>query len=123
MDNLKIINDRFGHDHGDISLKAVGKILQEALGETVVIGRIGGDEFAVLGFGEKNCSQKAREQIAITNRKYNEQSELAYYVNISIGIYEFELDGTCNLWEALDKADDSLYTAKKNRRKEILKVE
>ena len=47
MNNLKIINDRYGHEEGDFSLHLIGHILQETMGEHGIAGRIGGDEFPV----------------------------------------------------------------------------
>ena len=48
MDNLKMINDKYGHDDGDFALSTIAKILEESFRDSDVIGRIGGDEFATL---------------------------------------------------------------------------
>ena len=48
IDDLKAINDRFGHAAGDAALKAAAGALAEHVRESDVIGRLGGDEFAVL---------------------------------------------------------------------------
>lgn len=45
---FKPINDRFGHDAGDIALKKVAQILQETIREQDTVGRWGGDEFVIL---------------------------------------------------------------------------
>ena len=46
MNNLKIINDRYGHDEGDYSLKTIARILVQVVGNKGVVARIGGDEYA-----------------------------------------------------------------------------
>ena len=48
LDHFKRINDRYGHPEGDQSLKNVARALREVFGETGLVGRVGGDEFAVL---------------------------------------------------------------------------
>lgn len=48
MNNLKIINDRYGHDEGDFSIKLISDLLTETAGSTGLVGRVGGDEFALV---------------------------------------------------------------------------
>ena len=51
MNSLKIINDRYGHDEGDFSLKTIGDILIKSVGDNGIVGRIGGDEYCCLVLG------------------------------------------------------------------------
>jgi diguanylate cyclase (GGDEF)-like protein len=48
MDDFKVINDTYGHSAGDIVLKAVSKAIQDGLRDSDVLGRLHGDEFAIL---------------------------------------------------------------------------
>ena len=48
IDNFKEINDTFGHLAGDATLETVAERLTDALAEDTVIGRLAGDEFAVI---------------------------------------------------------------------------
>lgn len=50
MDNLKQVNDRFGHKNGDYAIKSIAQILQQSFDTDDVIGRIGGDEFVAFCF-------------------------------------------------------------------------
>ena len=43
---FKIINDRYGHDEGDFSIKLIGELLTETVDSSGLVGRVGGDEFA-----------------------------------------------------------------------------
>ena len=48
IDGLKIINDHFGHQHGDEMIVTVSRVLQEAVRSDDIVARIGGDEFAII---------------------------------------------------------------------------
>ena len=48
MNNLKVINDQFGHEEGDFSLKTLANILKDTFGDSGIVGRFGGDEFAAF---------------------------------------------------------------------------
>jgi diguanylate cyclase (GGDEF)-like protein/PAS domain S-box-containing protein len=59
IDNLKEVNDAHGHAVGDLLLQGVAAILRSTLRESDVIGRIGGDEFAVLAMRSKGLGERA----------------------------------------------------------------
>jgi diguanylate cyclase (GGDEF)-like protein len=48
LDNFKTVNDRFGHNEGDIVLLTVASIIRNNIGTIDTVGRLGGDEFAIL---------------------------------------------------------------------------
>lgn len=130
MNNLKIINDRYGHEEGDFSLKLIGEILSHAVEGRGIAGRIGGDEYAcVIGCEEE--IDIAKEQIASTFVKeitqafdsFNSSSKKEYNVTVSVGTYVMRYDDEMTLSDALSHADESLYEAKKHRVKEVAKPE
>lgn len=120
MDNLKIVNDEFGHDDGDFAIKTIARILSECFRSSDVVGRMGGDEFAAFAIvNEKNFTSMIRERIRKSMKAFNDQSDKPYYVNISVGIYEFIIDENVNIEQAFSKADADLYIEKKEKKKRI----
>ena len=87
LDNFKQINDTYGHLTGDAVLKRTGQILRSAVREKDIVGRIGGDEFAVLCIGID--SDDAALAVALRMVKNVQQfvgRDFSIDVHISIGI-------------------------------------
>lgn len=124
MNNLKIINDRFGHEEGDYSLKLIAEILKESLDEESIIGRFGGDEFVAFSYvREGKTARSIRKIIADVTKKKNEGNGKPYYVGMSVGICEFECGADADVKDLMDKADVDLYIEKKHKRSNVLKNE
>ncbi len=119
MDNLKMINDKFGHDDGDFALRETAMILQEAFRNTDIIGRIGGDEFvafALVGDLEDH-EQKIRERVVEVMRKHNEAAGKPYPIEMSLGICDFECSESVDIYALLDQADEKLYIEKSEKKR------
>lgn len=116
LNYLKQINDRFGHEEGDFSLKSCAAALESALGSGGVVGRIGGDEFAGLLVLEKD---EEAEEIRMRMKAYlsevNESAGKRYPIMASLGIMEQRITGELHLKELLEQADDLLYEEKKKK--------
>ena len=116
LDNLKKINDSFGHTVGSSILSDTGKILLATFRESDVLGRVGGDEFAVAG----NFSQAAitvaihrlRDSVAQRNGRAGQEP----YLNLSLGHITCEPDSQETLDELLEKADFSMYEEKRRKK-------
>lgn len=122
MNNLKIINDRYGHEEGDFSLKAIADRLVEAAGSHGIAGRIGGDEFAyVCPYDGEEEGAEMLSELYEAFRRFNEGTDKVYNVTISAGACVLESDGGMSLEEALSVADERLYEVKKQRSKEVAK--
>ncbi len=122
MDNLKIINDRFGHKEGDFALKACADMLREVFGGDDVIGRIGGDEYAVVSLSDEPVNMRElRERAAVHMAKFNQNSEKPYNVRFTIGGYTQSFLQGSHLSNMLENADNDLYEAKKLRDKDVMK--
>lgn len=122
LDHLKEINDCYGHAAGDFAIRGVANQLREILPADAITARIGGDEFISLVFSEREdfrCA--AMEDLHIVSERFNRSSKKPYYVEISIGIYEFRCNPDTDLNELIQKSDELLYQAKVRRRKSVKK--
>lgn len=125
LDSLKTINDRFGHEEGDFAIRSAAAILKQALGETEIVGRIGGDEFVVCAFLKEPVTiPQLREHIENVCRQFNGEhtQEKPYLVHTSVGVYPFKCTDTVEIGELLSHADTLLYEQKRHK-KPILKEE
>ncbi len=117
MDNLKTINDTYGHSEGDIALKALGRILYKAVEEDYICSRVGGDEFLVV-FKDSNPKDKVRSvinKITWGLARYNEGHDGPYDLCASIGAYWDYFEGK-TLDYFLQKADKSMYEEKRRHK-------
>lgn len=123
MNNLKIINDRYGHEEGDFSLKLIARLLKKNVSKNGIVGRIGGDEFAGAMYCEgEEYAEKLKEQIYGSFDSYNKTSSKEYNITVSVGIVAVKATQGMTLEETLVKADEQLYEAKKLRKKEVAKT-
>ncbi len=114
VDDFKNVNDMFGHLSGDVMLSDMAGALQNLFRSADVVGRIGGDEFAVLMQGiqsQKDAERKAREILDSFRTLFKRE----YHVSCSIGIAFAPEDGDSFL-ELYKKADIALYHAKAKRK-------
>ena len=113
MDNLKKVNDKYGHDDGDFSLITVSKVLIESFRESDVIGRIGGDEFVVLAVTGADCNvDKIKARIDRVTKEYNDAAGKPYPIEMSAGIHKFTIQGKIDIYEIMNIADRLLYEEK-----------
>jgi diguanylate cyclase (GGDEF)-like protein/PAS domain S-box-containing protein len=114
LDDLKHINDAFGHAAGDKLLQQAASIFRSCFRGEDVVARIGGDEFAALLPGASHeTASRVMERI---NSKFNQSSSNVngLPVSISIGMATTEKGGSLNA--ALKLADESMYTAKQKKK-------
>lgn len=120
LDFFKRVNDTFGHMAGDTVLKKISEILQNGLRCTDLIGRIGGEEFAVI-LPETELPQSL--QIAERLRKSVDQLPVEVdgdkiRITISLGASQSNIADT-EMDDALIRADSALYSAKKAGRNNV----
>lgn len=123
MNNLKIINDRYGHEEGDFSLHLIAETLSTIMKNSGgLAGRIGGDEFAcVLTHQGTDRGEDFIRQIYDAFDTFNKNSSKSYNVTVSAGGCLIEADSELSLAQALKVADEQLYHAKRLRTKEVEK--
>jgi|GEM_PF-2364230 len=120
VDYFKQVNDRYGHPAGDRVLKFVAQAIVAALREEDILGRIGGEEFAVLlpSTDQQSAGATAeRVRSAIENLRI-QVGENEIMVTISIGISEFTA-GDVSIEPAMARADRALYRAKEQGRNRV----
>lgn len=123
MDNLKSVNDIYGHNEGDYALKSIADILKNSFRGQDMIGRIGGDEFAAFAIiDEPELMPQIKKKIDAMSELLNATNGKPYYVEVSLGVKEFICRNGMNLNDILKEADTGLYNDKKNKRKEVTKV-
>ena len=113
MDNLKMINDKYGHDDGDFALKTISQILSESFRDMDIIGRIGGDEFISLAVTGSDCDVNSmKTRIEKITKRYNQFADKPYPIEMSTGIYKFKIIGKIDIYEMMNNADQLLYQEK-----------
>lgn len=118
MDGLKTINDRYGHQEGDAAIAETALILKQCFRESDIIGRMGGDEFAVLLVEGADIPQEQ----TLTDRlnthliARNENKGRDYQLSFSTGIFRCAPECTKSLDELLAQADALMYQQKQNKK-------
>jgi diguanylate cyclase (GGDEF)-like protein len=119
-DNLKSINDSFGHEAGDKLLKNLCDIVEETSRESDTLARTGGDEFVMLlpGIdGEHAAVIGERIRKAVTNSAFDVKgNQISTTVSIGIACYPHDTD---NLDELLRMADSAMYLSKQAGRNKV----
>jgi diguanylate cyclase (GGDEF)-like protein len=114
FDDLKKINDTWGHKEGDVALIETAKNLKETYRESDIIARISGDEFVVIPVGSaKDHVDTVMNRLLKTLDVYNSESSLRYKISLSIGIAFYDPENPCSIEELLAQADKSMYERKK----------
>jgi len=119
IDNLKQVNDRFGHEVGDQLIRAAGKVLRESFRDSDVIGRIGGDEFVVFATGASTPLDEIQERLNRNVLHYNACFSDSPALSLSVGSIRCEPRGTQTLDELIHLADAAMYVQKRSKRGEI----
>lgn len=86
MNGLKLFNDTYGHDCGDLSLKAFADTLHLSFPDKGIIGRMGGDEFIViLSDGTQKTAEKYMKDMLANMETYNKNSNGPIYLSTAYG--------------------------------------
>ena len=122
LDYFKSINDKYGHDAGDVVLKETAKLLVSNVRKSDLVVRFGGEEFLILLVDVKKgesvrVADKLRSIIETHEFKIPQGGVKR---TISIGVSEFPID-TGAIWEAIKFADVALYKAKELGRNKVVR--
>lgn len=120
LDYFKSINDRYGHDVGDKVLEAHAHVMRNALRKVDIVGRMGGEEFAVVlpytSLEEARVSAERLRALMQEARVVTDSGTLQF--TISVGVAEIT-DHCRDLHSLLKAADGALYSAKTKGRNRV----
>ncbi|HBC95521.1 MAG TPA: GGDEF domain-containing protein [Clostridium sp.] len=119
VDELKTINDKFGHQEGDKVLIDTAEILKESIRKTDFIIRMGGDEFLMV-FPETTIKEAYRIWNRIDRRlkKFNKNSK-NYNLSLSFGFCEYKKGDKMSVESLIKTADFKMYSDKLHKKKRL----
>ena len=119
LDQLKMINDNFGHIEGDNAITVAANALQSSCELNEVCARIGGDEFAIIGCGDYSDEQISEHMEYLRGffDRYNADSGKKYEVGLSLGYYLGAAEAGEELEKYINIADEMMYADKVRRKK------
>lgn len=118
MDRLKAINDHFGHAEGDQALVQAADMLRSSFRNSDIIGRWGGDEFAVLALDvPSGCVEVLHRRLDDNVSRRNSREDISYLITFSSGLVRFDPENPISLQDMEKIADELMYSqkSKKNR--------
>lgn len=115
VDDLKKINDTFGHQEGDFALIRTANALERTFRDSDIAARLGGDEFGVLALEASSQNQdtilrRLNESIQESNRE-----ELRYRLSLSVGVARLDPKHFTSLGDLLEQADLAMYEEKRKK--------
>ena len=117
LDNFKSVNDTHGHSTGDQILKIISHRLKEAVRDTDIVARFGGDEFIIVlenaGDDDQSVNSNVRQVIDTINQSLKQSiilDQFEYHASCSIGATPFQ--GGESADEVMKRGDMALYQAK-----------
>ncbi len=121
VDHFKSVNDSFGHAAGDQVLRGMAGVCQETLRDSDLLGRIGGEEFAIVlpeteVDGAFGVAERIRSMVETTKFGYEDR---LIDVTVSIGVAACGKEGE-TIEEVMKRADTALYDAKRSGRNKVV---
>ncbi len=117
LDNMKPINDTYGHESGDRAIKEVADVLSTTLRASDLVARLGGDEFCALLIGaaaEAAPTLISRVEGALAAR--NAEAERPWKLSLSLGVAEGPRGEEKTLWDVVGEADAAMFEAKRAKK-------
>jgi diguanylate cyclase (GGDEF)-like protein/PAS domain S-box-containing protein len=118
INNLKQVNDKFGHLEGDQLIIRTADILKDTFRNSDIIARIGGDEFVIFPVeAEEGTPDVILTRLRNKIDRMNKEITQKYPISLSIGNAYYDASKPCSIEELLNRADMSMYRQKINKNK------
>lgn len=113
IDNLKYVNDTFGHKEGDNYICSVAKMLSYSIRQFDILARMGGDEFMILFNNTDEKNAEIAMQRSINNiLKLSKSLDIKYNMSISYGLCTITEDSNLTINQIIEQADAKMYKNK-----------
>jgi diguanylate cyclase (GGDEF)-like protein len=119
LDNLKKINDAYGHQEGDRALIRTADALEQSLRGSDILSRLGGDEFVALALETSNQTQEVILRRLEKNLKKSNAGESRYDLSLCVGAARFDPKRPITLGELMVQADKAMYEKKRIAQKSL----
>lgn len=122
IDNLKVVNDNYGHLMGDQMIKKVAEACAKIVRKDDLLGRFGGDEFLLVmkGISIENGQKKAQQIVDTIKAIQLDTGTQLISVTVSIGISTNVQQDVVSFKELFHLADVALYKAKENGKNQVI---
>jgi diguanylate cyclase (GGDEF)-like protein len=116
LDDLKAVNDRYGHPEGDQLLVAAALLLKNTFRDSDIVSRIGGDEFVVLQLANSDDAPGLTDRLQRQIQAYNQETRRELPLSVSVGTVYYPPGTDRSVPEMLARVDQLMYQQKHLRR-------
>ena len=116
VDNLKEINDLYGHQEGDFALIKAANALEQTFRDSDILARLGGDEFGVLALEAYSQNQEAILRRLDENIQESNRDETRYRLSLSVGVARLDPKRFTSLGDLMGQADLAMYKEKRKKK-------
>ncbi|MBU3759142.1 MAG: diguanylate cyclase [Candidatus Omnitrophica bacterium] len=118
LNGMKGINDKLGHETGDLALVETANILRATFRKADIVARLGGDEFAVLAVeSDDDSSQVMIDRLQSRVAEFNLSTSRPFKLSMSTGVSQYDPQNPRGIDELLKSADEKMYEMKREMKR------